>query len=74
MIGSIHKIGLVIEELKNNGVTDEQIEKIYTPIGLDIGRNSPAEIAVGIMAEIIAIEYKKPAPHMKNRWAKSKEN
>lgn len=73
MIGSIHKIGLVMEDLKNNGVTDEQIEKIYTPIGLDIGGNSPAEIAVGIMAEIIAIEYKKPVPHMKNKWAGSKE-
>ena len=31
MIGSIHKIGLVMEDLKNNGVTDEQIEAMYNP-------------------------------------------
>jgi xanthine dehydrogenase accessory factor len=43
-----------IETLRAAGATDEQIARIYAPIGLNIGAQTPAEIAVAIMAEIIA--------------------
>lgn len=41
--------------LKHDGLTDEQLARLHAPIGLDIGGQTPAEIAVSIMAEIIAV-------------------
>ena len=42
------------ERLRAVGVTDEQIARIHGPIGLDLGARSPEEIALAIMAEIVA--------------------
>ncbi len=44
-----------VGRLKEAGINDEQIERIRTPIGMDIGAISPEEIALCIMAEIIAV-------------------
>ena len=41
-----------IERLKQQGLTDADLSRIHAPIGLDIGAESPAEIAVAIMAQI----------------------
>ncbi|MEZ5852701.1 MAG: XdhC family protein [Hyphomicrobiaceae bacterium] len=41
------------ERLKAAGITDAEIARIKSPIGLDIGAQSPAEIAVSVMAEVI---------------------
>ena len=43
-----------VERLKEMGLEESQISRIASPIGLDIGAASPAEIAVAILAEIIA--------------------
>ncbi|MEA2574528.1 MAG: xanthine dehydrogenase accessory factor [Chloroflexia bacterium] len=43
-----------METLLGEGATGEQIARIHAPIGLDIGAQTPAEIAVAIMAEIVA--------------------
>lgn len=53
MIGSRRKNGLLYEQLLKEGVTQEQIDEIHSPIGLDIGAETPEEIAVSIVAEII---------------------
>ncbi len=45
------------ERLKKQGVTDEQIGRIHGPIGMSIGAREPAEVAVSILAEIIAVKY-----------------
>ncbi len=45
------------ERLKKQGVTEEQINRIHGPIGMPIGAREPAEIAVSILAEIIAVKY-----------------
>ena len=47
------------EELARMGVTQEQLLKLHSPIGLRIGARTPAEIAVSIMAEIVAERRKK---------------
>lgn len=47
------------ERLKRDGITEEQIRRIHGPIGLDIGATSPEEIALAIMAEIVAVRHGK---------------
>ncbi|OJU50518.1 MAG: XdhC/CoxF family protein [Mesorhizobium sp. 61-13] len=42
-----------VERLLAMGVTAEQIESIHSPIGIDIGAASPAEIAVAVLAEVV---------------------
>jgi xanthine dehydrogenase accessory factor len=45
------------ERLRAQGVTDEQLARIHGPIGLDIGARTPEEIALAIMAEIVATRH-----------------
>ncbi len=47
------------ERLKKQGLTDEQIGRIHGPIGLNIGATSPEEMALAIMAEIVATRHGK---------------
>ena len=47
------------ERLRKQGLTDEQISSIHGPIGLNIGATSPEEMALAIMAEIVATRYGK---------------
>ncbi|MDD7642212.1 MAG: XdhC family protein [bacterium] len=59
MIGSRRRVALVKQQLMERGISREVLDAVYTPIGLDIGAESPAEIAVAIMAEIIEVKNKK---------------
>ena len=44
-----------VERLLANGLTRQQVDHLHAPIGLDIGGRTPAEIALSIMAEIVAV-------------------
>jgi len=55
MIGSQTKIRTVFERLRKDGVPEEAIRRVYAPIGLDIGGETPEEIAVSIVAEIVKL-------------------
>ena len=50
-----------LERLGEHGLDNEQMARIHAPIGLDIGAQSPAEIAVAILAEVIAALRRKSA-------------
>lgn len=57
MIGSQRRIRAVYELLeREQGVVPEKLDRIHAPIGLNIGAQTPAEIAVCIMAEIISVQ------------------
>lgn len=56
MIGSHRKVAKTFDDLRSVGFTDEQIATIHAPIGLKIGANTPGEIAISILAEIIQIK------------------
>lgn len=55
MIGSRKKIAFVRERLLGQGVSAGHIDRIYQPVGLPIRAETPEEIAVSAMAEIIAV-------------------
>jgi xanthine dehydrogenase accessory factor len=56
MIGSKRRVKAVFELLESEkGVDPAKLERVYAPIGLDIGAESPAEIAIGVIAEIINV-------------------
>jgi xanthine dehydrogenase accessory factor len=59
LIGSKRKISLILDDLKESGYSQEEIDRIHAPIGLDIGAETPEEIAISIMAEIIGVKYGK---------------
>ena len=59
MIGSRTKCGAILDHLKAEGVTTDALQRVYAPIGLDLGGPSPEEIAVVILAEVVAVRWGK---------------
>lgn len=59
MIGSRRRTALVKQSLAEKGIDKAVLDAVYTPIGLDIGAQTPAEIGVAIIAEIIEVKNKK---------------
>jgi xanthine dehydrogenase accessory factor len=55
MVGSKRKVSTAFAYLKSKGVTQEQLDRVHSPIGLPIGAETPEEIAVSIIAEIIQV-------------------
>lgn len=56
MMGSRRRVAIVKENLAEKGVKQELLDSVHTPIGLKIGAETPEEIAVSIMAEIIQVK------------------
>jgi xanthine dehydrogenase accessory factor len=55
LIGSKRRTNIVLERLRTNGTDEDQLKKVHAPIGLDIGAVTPEEVALAIMAEIVAV-------------------
>jgi xanthine dehydrogenase accessory factor len=68
MIGSKRKVISVYRELENEGLPREKFQRVHAPIGLDIGAITPEEIAVAIVAELIAIRRHAEANVASKRW------
>jgi xanthine dehydrogenase accessory factor len=60
LIGSRAKVARIYQELlKDTRLASERLERVHAPIGLDIGAVTPQEIAVSILAELIAVKHGK---------------
>jgi len=62
LMGSKRKIKNVFDQLIKRGIKPELLKRVYTPIGLGIGAESPEEIAVSIAAEIIQVKHESKGP------------
>ena len=67
MIGSRRKVERVFAELRERGFSEESLARVYAPIGLDIGADSPGEIAISVMAEVLLVLRGKRGRHLRER-------
>jgi len=61
LIGSKAKVKRIFDALREEGATPDLLSRVHAPIGLDIGAITPQEIAVSILAELIAVKHGKIA-------------
>jgi xanthine dehydrogenase accessory factor len=71
VMGSRRRWAAALEELKAQGIPDRDLARVHSPIGLELNAETPREIAVSIMAEIIAARYGGTGQSMK--WDTSPE-
>jgi len=71
MIGSRRKTIAIYKELEKEGISAEKLARVFAPVGIDIGAITPEEIAISIVAEMIAVRRgsEVPLPHMKSAKA-----
>jgi xanthine dehydrogenase accessory factor len=61
MIGSRKKVIEVLRDLEKEGVASDALNRIHAPMGLDIGAVTPEEIAISVVAEMIAVRRNAPS-------------
>ncbi|MGC4084082.1 MAG: XdhC family protein [Vicinamibacterales bacterium] len=76
LIGSRAKVARITDQLLSEGMPPEMLKQVHAPIGLDIGAVTPQEIAVSILAELIAVKHGKiksrDAAELSMKWSKIK--
>jgi len=55
MVGSRRKVYAILKEFEKEGITRENLDRLYAPMGLEIGAITPEEIAISVLAEMIAV-------------------
>ena len=60
VVGSRRKARMVRETLEAEGFSKESLDRVVTPVGIDIGAETPAEIAVSIAAQLVRVRSKLP--------------
>jgi xanthine dehydrogenase accessory factor len=71
VIGSRRRWLTTVKALKEKGVSEEKIAKVHSPMGLELNAETPEEIAVSILAEIMMIKDKGTGKPMKAKQAES---
>jgi len=66
LLGSRRKIGLFFETLEKEGVNPHSFERVYAPVGLEIGSETPEEISVSIAAELVAVRKRIDVRSLRN--------
>src|SRR5216683_1535243 len=73
LIGSRAKVARIYDALAADRMPADTLKRVHAPIGLDIGAVTPQEIAVSILAELIAVKHGKTHP-TSMRWTPSSLN
>jgi xanthine dehydrogenase accessory factor len=60
LVASRRRGAAVVDYLRADGVTDDELARLRTPAGMDIGARAPEEIALSILAEIVAVRHAQP--------------
>ncbi len=60
VMGSARRWATTRDRLRAAGVSDDRLDRVVSPVGLDIGAETPAEIAVSIMSELVAARQAEP--------------
>jgi xanthine dehydrogenase accessory factor len=55
LIASHHRAALVLDYLRAEGASEDNIAKVWSPAGLDLGASTPEEIALSVMSQIVAL-------------------
>ena len=74
LIGSRAKVKKIYDELVGEGMPIECLQRVHAPIGLDIGAITPAEIAVSILAELIAIRHGRDVSAVSMKWQRGRKS
>jgi len=61
LLASRHRVKQDTDELLRRGVSPDYVRRLRAPIGLDIGAKTPGELALAIVAELVATKYGKPS-------------
>ena len=72
LIGSRAKVARIFDALDEEGMPAECLDRVHAPIGLNIGAISPAEIAISILAELIAVRHGKDASALSMKWPRAR--
>jgi xanthine dehydrogenase accessory factor len=67
MIGSRRKRDLIYEEIMGHGFGREELERVFAPIGTDIGAETPEELAISIVGELVKVRSDKNAQKKKEK-------
>lgn len=76
MVGSQRRVRAALEQLVREEIPRERLERVYAPIGLDIGAETPEEIAISIIGELVRIrrggtgESLRDKARVMERWMK----
>ncbi len=63
LLASRRRLKKDLAELEKGGVSTDFLERLHAPIGLDIGARTPPELALTIMADVLATKYGRDVPH-----------
>lgn len=65
ILGSRRRAGATVRQLAETGVPEDQLTRLHTPVGLDLGGRTPGEIGLSIVAEIVAWSYDRAGTSMR---------
>ena len=63
LLASRRRLHKDVEELRKRGVGEAFLKSLHAPIGIDIGARTPPELALSIMADVVAAKYGRDVPH-----------